>query len=163
MTTSCTARPRVIRRHSPPKLSCGFTLLETLVATLVLSIGLLGSVRLGLAAIRIHREAIYQSRAANLASSLAERIRSNRYGRGNYAGSGSDQECPAETDQGRWCSPAEMAAYELFKWHKAIADSLPDGTGLVASSADESLSRYQIMIEWRIGQTTHRRRLEVLL
>jgi type IV pilus assembly protein PilV len=153
----------VTRRHGLPERSHGFTLLETLIAMLVLSIGLLGAIRLGLETVRIHREAIYQSRAVGLAGSMAERVRSNHYGRSSYAGSGSDQSCRTETAPGRLCSPAEMAAHDLFEWHKAIADSLPEGAGLIASSTDEALSRYLITIEWRVGETTRRRRLEVLL
>jgi type IV pilus assembly protein PilV len=163
MTTSYLSGTRLARQHSRLELSHGFTLLETLIAMLVLNIGLLGAVRLGLATIRVHREAIYQSRAVNLANSMAERVRSNRQGRDSYAGSGSDHGCYAGTHQGRMCSPAEMAAQDLFEWHVAIADSLPGGTGAITGSVDEALSRYQITIEWQIGQSTRQRSLEFLL
>lgn len=55
----------------------GSTLIEVLVAVLVLSLGLLGMIRLQTASLQNNREARLQSTAVRMASDLAERMRGN--------------------------------------------------------------------------------------
>jgi len=143
--------------------SKGFTLLETLVALLVLSVGLLGSLRLALATTRTHQQAGYRLRAATLASDMVERIRLNRAGRDGYTDGPSNNHCYTDTRQGRSCSPAELAAHDLFEWRREIDASLPDGAGIVVRTARESLPRLLVSVEWRVGKATHRRYLDVAL
>lgn len=57
---------------------CGFSLLETLIAILVLSFGLLGMVGLQAAALQANREARLQSVAYDLVQELAELMRGNK-------------------------------------------------------------------------------------
>ena len=61
------------------------------------------------------------------------------------------------------CSPARMAADDLFEWRMIVSESLPDGEGIVTRSTEAALYRYRITIEWRSGQVTRERSLEVLL
>ena len=56
----------------------GFTMVEALVALVVLAIGLLGIAALYLDTLRAGRTAIYRTQAVALAADLADRIRSNR-------------------------------------------------------------------------------------
>ncbi len=56
----------------------GSTLIEVLVAVLILSLGLLGMIRLQTASLQNNREARLQATAVRLASDLAERMRGNR-------------------------------------------------------------------------------------
>ncbi len=58
-----------------PRHSRGFTLIEALVALVVLSIGLLGIAALYLDSLRAGRTAIYRTQAVNLAADLADRLR----------------------------------------------------------------------------------------
>ena len=59
-------------------VAAGFTLLEVLVAIVVLSFGVLGMVGLQTAALNAHREARLQSVGVRLASELAELMRGNK-------------------------------------------------------------------------------------
>ena len=56
----------------------GFTLLEVLVAVLVLAIGLLGLAGLQATSLRVNQSASMRSQATNLAYDMADRIRANR-------------------------------------------------------------------------------------
>jgi type IV pilus assembly protein PilV len=163
MTISSSCHIGLAQRDCAPRKSHGFTLLEVLIAALVLSIGLLGAVSLGLATLRTHREAIYQSRAVSLSGDMAERIRSNREGRSDYGGAGSDRECSTDTQQGRMCSPTEMAEHDLFEWKNEIVSSLPAGAGRIENSPDGALPGYRITIEWQVGQITRQRSLDIVL
>ena len=70
----------MIRRNT------GFTLIEVMVALLVLSVGMIGVAALHGQALAASGTAIYRSQAINLAGSIADRIRANRLARAAYAG-----------------------------------------------------------------------------
>ena len=59
------------------RLQRGFSLVEAMVALMVLSIGMLGIAGLYVESLRAGRTAIYRTQAINLASDMAERIRAN--------------------------------------------------------------------------------------
>jgi type IV pilus modification protein PilV len=58
--------------------SAGFTLLEVLVAVLVLAIGLLGLARLQMTVMKSNQSAYLRSQASLLAYDISERMRANR-------------------------------------------------------------------------------------
>jgi len=58
----------------------GFTMVEVLVALVVLAIGLLGIAALYLNSLQSGRTAIYRTQAVNLAADLADRIFALSYG-----------------------------------------------------------------------------------
>jgi len=62
----------------------GFTIVEVLVALVVLAIGLLGIAALYLNSLQSGRTAIYRTQAVNLAADLADRIRANRTAQAAY-------------------------------------------------------------------------------
>ncbi len=115
----------------------GFTLIEVLVATVVLAIGLLGLAGLQPALSRNNQTAYLRSQATHLASAMADRMRANTQGvlaEGYHNKSPTTDDCDDESDDnsaGKICSPAEMAGYDLADWNAALASQLPDGKGIV--------------------------------
>jgi len=89
----------------------GFTMVETLVALVVLAIGLLGIAALYLDSLRAGRTAIYRTQAVNLSADLADRIRSNRAAIASYVAAYADVAgaVPA-CDTTAGCTAAELAA-----------------------------------------------------
>lgn len=67
-------RPRPLRA---PRRDAGFTLIEVLVAVLVLSLGVLGAAGMQAASLRANREARAQEVGTRMAMELAELIRAN--------------------------------------------------------------------------------------
>lgn len=101
----------------------GFTLIEILVALLVLSVGLLG-----LAALQ--REILQHQKAIGLASDalwLAEDLRSRcRANPGAAYRLAPGSQPPPEADcASSACSPAEWAAADLSTWHQNLLLHLP--------------------------------------
>lgn len=108
-------------------LQNGFTLLETLVALLILSIGLLGLAGLQLSSVKNSRDVYYRTQATILAQDIAERMRANRQGveAGNYQNASGSQNASCRNTTG--CSSAQLAADDVFLWRTAVAARLPSG------------------------------------
>jgi type IV pilus assembly protein PilV len=70
-----TPRPLTDRPHSRSR---GFTLLEILVALLILTIGLLGLGTLQMTSLRYNHSALLRSQATLLAQDILDRMRANR-------------------------------------------------------------------------------------
>lgn len=132
------------RSSRPGRLDAGFSLIETMVALLVLSVGMLGIAALHGQALSASGIAINRSVAVTLAGNMADRIRANRTATAAYEGPANDNGC----DEGTVCTPAEMAAHDLYRWQSEIAASLPAGAGTVAVDTGVSPARYSIAVSW---------------
>lgn len=142
--------------------SHGFSIVEALVALVVLSIGMLGIAALYVESLRAGRSAIYRTQAVNLATDLADRIRANRRGGLDYELPGTAPApqpgncAPTATTDSANCSPAELAADDLGRWSQAIRQQLPGGTdglprGTVAVTPVAAMPgtfEYSIVITW---------------
>ena len=130
----------------------GFTLVEILVVVVVMAVGLLGGVALLLTGLRASRVAIQQTRAANLASDLGDRIRANPGAGAAYAlDAGTRLGAPAKPCQAPGeCASQEVAARDLYEWQQDALSALPDARASVrVSPADEPSSNvYLIELEW---------------
>lgn len=131
----------------------GFTLIEVLVALVVMSVGMLGIAALYLEGLRASRTAVYRTTAVNLAADMADRIRANGQGRVAYAGTGpgSDEGCvngPVD------CNAAALAADDWFSWSSQLNALLPVGSTAEIDVQAGDTTVYAIRIEWpEIGQT----------
>ena len=131
-----------LRRHREH----GFTLIEAMVALVVLAVGMLGIAGLYVTTLRSGGGAVYRMQAVSLAADLADRIRANRGVNAAYAGAAADNNCygAASVD----CAPAAMAANDLFVWQQQIAAVLPGGNGVVAVAGAAAPFTYTIIINW---------------
>lgn len=130
----------------------GFTMVEVLVALVVLAIGLLGIAALYLNSLQAGRTAIYRTEAIELAADLADRIRMNRTAQAAYDTAFSDLEVavPACSTTGG-CTGAELAATDLSTWKASIAERLPSGAGQVVVTppvAAGEPTNYVVMVQW---------------
>lgn len=138
--------------------AAGFTLIEVLVALVVLSIGLLGVAAMSLDSLRASRAALWRSQAATLAADMADRIRANRF--------------PADAyDCGGPCQPAAggdaVAMADLDWWRRAVNAGLPDGVGAIHYEAGRIgvPAAYTVQVSWTEGgaaiKSAHRLRVEL--
>lgn len=108
----------------------GISLVEALVALLVLSIGMLGIAALFVESVRSSRTALLRTQAVNLVSDMADRIRANSSARGAYdtaTGPGAaTRGCAPETgNAGGNCGIEELAQDDLARWQASVEDLLP--------------------------------------
>ena len=109
----------------------GFTLIEVLIAMVVLSIGLLGVAGLQVSGLRANHSSSMRSQATYLSYDMADRMRANIRGvnggsYNNLSGDPGDPGCAASG-----CTPAQMAQTDLHEWNSANAANLPSGAGAV--------------------------------
>jgi type IV pilus assembly protein PilV len=112
--------------------SRGFTLLEVLLALLVLSIGLLGLAALQTAGLRAGRVASMHTLASRLAYDITERMRVNA------PGVAADEYVIARTAPAPHTEPPTRAGQDLLDWRNAITQ-LPDGRSEITQCTPETL------------------------
>lgn len=121
------------------KNASGFTLLEVLIAVVVLSLGMLG---VGAALATVHRttaSSYLAQQSAQLASNIVDRMRQNptaaRAFAYNAAYTGGVVTPPATLcgppPGGVACTPTQQAIYDLFQWENTLNAALPGATANV--------------------------------
>lgn len=129
----------------------GITMVESLVALVVISVGMLGIAGMYLMSLQAGRSANLRVQAVNLASELADRIRSNRQARAAYnlalGGTPAAFTCDTAT-----CSAANLASNDLNVWLASLRAALPAGATATVQYTDNARpvpNRYEIRVIWR--------------
>ena len=145
----------------------GFTLLEVLIALLVLSIGLLGLAALQTTGLRSNQMASMRTTATQLAYDISDRMRANPQA---VADTTNDPYVIAHDDAAPTiatnckttdCTPAQLATYDLAQWKNALVSAqngLPGGLGEITQTAGPPLV-HTIIVYWdqdRTGVTGRR-------
>ncbi|AMK78283.1 MULTISPECIES: type IV pilus modification protein PilV [Methylomonas] len=126
--------------------SHGFTLIEVLIAMLVLALGLLGLAGLQATSLTNNVSAYNRSQATELAYDLADRIRANIAGLITYtsvlpANATAQSDCVAVSTT---CTAADMAQNDLYEWNRNVTTTLPGGAGTIGVNSGV----YTITINW---------------
>jgi len=114
----------------------GFTLLEVLVAIVVLSIGLLGLAGLMASSLKNSHSAYQRTQATWLAYDALDRMRANR----QIALAGGYNLALGATPGG-----SALAAIDLGEWDTALANTLPAGDGSIVVAAGGAV---RIVVQW---------------
>ena len=152
----------------------GFSLMEVLVAIVVIGLGALGAAGLQLASSKNTRSALEGTTAVILAQDMAERLRANPGGA--YVGVGDGSSPPGFVDcLGANCSPAQLEAFDVAAWKCSLGrwrddracqearaagvlppeerqPGLPMGDGVIAWGADGA---FTVSVTWH-GTGQHR-------
>lgn len=124
----------------------GFSLLEVLIAVVILSFGLLGLAGLQANSLKNNHSAYLRSQAVWQAYDMADRMRANRTGL--EAGAYDDVEGIPENPncEANACSAAQMAQYDAALWNGGNATRLPAGAGTVTAQGG---GVYDIAVSWQ--------------
>lgn len=120
---------------------CGITLIESLMALVVISIALLGIASLQLLTLQDMRDARWRASAINLAGGMLEQLRADRENAEDYSITDSELEgCEAGTS---------VACQEMARWLQDVSVSLPSSLVNLAVTESPSEIRAQLAIRWR--------------
>ena len=131
----------------------GFTLLEVLIALLVLSIGLLGLAALQTTGLRSNEMASMRTTSTMLAYDITDRMRANAQGI-------IDDDYVIDTDlitetvtdcTSNDCTTEQLALYDLNQWKNAVA-KLPGGLAEITQTAGPPLT-HTITVRWDENRT----------
>ncbi|NRT55178.1 type IV pilus modification protein PilV [Sphaerotilus uruguayifluvii] len=119
-----------------PRACRGITLIEALIALVILSLAALGYAALQMRGLSSNAGAMWRSKAVLLVGEAADRMRANQPGvsTGLYAGfTGVGGSCPvaAVCGLGVSCSAAQMARDDFDQWRCRVRDALPGGVGVI--------------------------------
>ena len=123
----------------------GFTLVEVLIALIILSVGMLGIAGLYVHSMQAGRTSLFRHHAVTLAGDVADRIRANPRATIAYSQAGANNNC---VNGGVDCTPEQMAGNDIDLWDQQAADTLPNGTVTVDIDNTVIPWTYQITIAW---------------
>ncbi len=123
----------------------GFNLVEVLIALVILSVGMLGIAGLYVHSMQAGRTSLFRHHAVTLAGDVADRIRANPRALAAYALAGADNNCVAG---GINCTPAQMAANDIFLWQQQAVDTLPTGAVTIVFNGGPVPPTYAITVSW---------------
>ena len=125
----------------------GFTLVEVMIAVLVLALGIVGGVSMQLAALRARHQSTLLAQASWLAVGMAERIRANPeqmrlpdsanlYLTLDYdVLAEPNPPAPSVQCYGGDCDNAQLAAFDLYEMKALMRENLPSGRAVVCRDA----------------------------
>lgn len=140
----------------------GFTLIEILVSTIILAIGLLGVASMQTLALKDNQDAFFSTQAASLAYEMSDRIAANAAEWQKptiptpLASCNSTDTVVVKCTTIAGCTPTEMAAYDYCIWKKNVISRIgptatayvnisPSGTGVCAMG---NAQRRCVTITW---------------
>lgn len=149
--------------RTPHRQQRGFSLMEVLITLFVFAIGILTVAGLQIVAKKSNFDAVQRTTASMLANDILERMRANLANNGGFLdlylveNLGEDEFAePAADCTAAVCTPAQIAAWDMWEWRQALVGASEGNTGgLVQPAAcirSENLGGpgiYHIIIAWR--------------
>lgn len=136
------------------KRAAGFSLIEVLVALVILSVGTLGIAAMMAVSVRSKNSAYSRAQANDLAYTILDRMRANRataiqHGYDIALGARPVSPPPGncigiEAD----CRPTEIADLDLTQWKSDLAIILPSGDGSIRTVGQNQMTEVTITILW---------------
>jgi type IV pilus assembly protein PilV len=135
-------RSTISRRSHGEK---GFTLVEVLVALVILAIGLLGIAMMQTTALTANQGGYLRSQAVLQVQDIVERMRANAQGVGEGLYDNIPDTIPDDPGTCSPCTSAQLQARDHYEWAKHNSVLLPQGKGTVVSADGVN---FDISLEW---------------
>lgn len=140
------------------KTQHGISLIESLVAIVVMALGILGVIGVQLRTLSDTQTSVRRAQAVLLIEDLSERMKVNPNALNNLTSYESDFDdvlnFVEDTCRKNNCTPTQQASYDLAMWKNTVANALPLGkASIFIPPAEQALTTGQrqlgIMISWR--------------
>jgi type IV pilus assembly protein PilV len=111
----------------------GVSLVESMIALLVISIGLLGIAALQVTSVSLNSSALHHSQAVQMAYDMADRIRANNPQFASYSGIDTDTSYVNPDCTTKSCLNTEVVTADAADW-KVMVSNLPAGRGTISNN-----------------------------
>ncbi|MEM7431470.1 MAG: type IV pilus modification protein PilV [Pseudomonadota bacterium] len=124
----------------------GFSLVEVLIALVIMSVGMLGIAGLYVHSLQAGRTSQFSHQAVTLAGDVADRIRANPTAGADYAGAGgANNACGGVASN---CDATAMADSDIFLWKDQAQNTLPGGQVDVTYDDTTTPPQFTISVSW---------------
>ncbi len=136
-----------------PQHAAGFSLLEVLIALVILSVGLLGIAAMISTTLKSNDSAYMRTQGTALAYNIIDRMRANQTAADNglynitLPASASTAANPT-TCTNATCDSTALAAYDLGQWEYNVARLLPQGRGGITSANNGGVTLVTVTLLW---------------
>jgi type IV pilus assembly protein PilV len=139
--------------------SRGFSLIEVMVAVLVMSLGLLGVASTLIVALHSSGSNYLKQQAVQDSYDIVDRMRAN-FSAANDSGASNpyitaltapSASTPSPDCTASVCTSAQMAAYDVWQWKTLLKSTLPDGLGQIAvtpAGPTGNLPKITVTVKW---------------
>lgn len=136
----------------------GFTLVEVMIALVVMAIGMLGLASIQAVSLQNNQTAYMRTIAMQSAYNITDLIRTSKLSDGSVDSTfdavtsalpnSAPTSCIVDNNTTN-CSASDMAASDIYQWKVSLKDSLPSGRGTIANASGV----YTITIMWDEDRT----------
>lgn len=135
----------------------GFSLLEVLVALVILALGMLGIANMLLLAHKSNSSSYSRQQAIQSAYDIIDHIRANRQAaiNGNYSvnnlvssGTPTIPSAPSANCLTSSCTTTQLAAYDTWSWLATDVARLPNGCGSIATAPSGTSTLVTVTVQW---------------
>lgn len=133
----------------------GFSLIESLVAIAVMSLGILGILGVQMRTLADTQTSVRRAQAIRLIEDLSERMKVNPNALGNlnnYRSAFTNTPTASTDCKTSACTNSQLAIYDLAQWKQAVKNALPMADAsvfIVADETDGSRRQLGVMVSWR--------------
>ena len=147
---------------TPNKSQRGITLLESLIAIVVMALGILGIVGVQMRTLADTQTTVRRAQAIRLIEDLSERMKVNPNALADissYVTGWSNTPISSVNWKANTCNHSDLANYDTSQWKTSVTSMLPNGDANVFIAQDDSIAsnRRQIgvMISWRENEKSN--------
>ena len=138
----------LINKHSLRRQT-GLGLIESLIALMVISIGLLGIAALQLSSLKQSSSAQWHTQAVWFSYEMTDRIVANKIAFASYEGIDTSSDFSMDCEASA-CTPDQLVTADAEDW-KNLVSKLPNGRGVITSPGANTLT---VSVMWEDGDET---------
>ena len=135
-----------MRRPNSQKKHQGFTLIEVLVSLLIMTLGIVGVLKMQTQSLKSNQRAYFRTQADLLSRDMLARMQANKMEarNGKYVVDAKPASTPnCQTTE---CSAVQLRKWDLHQWYEQVEKQLPAGSATVEKFDGDN--RYLISIRW---------------
>ncbi|MBV1872292.1 MAG: type IV pilus modification protein PilV, partial [Gammaproteobacteria bacterium] len=146
-TKSCNCKALHMPSSASIQKQTGFSLIEVLVTLLIMTLGIVGVLKLQTQSLKSNQRAHFRTQADILSKDMLARMQANsrEAKKGSYVADSKPENAPDCQTQA--CNAAQLVTWDLYQWYEQIEDKLPAGSATLETIGGDN-QRYLVSLRW---------------